>query len=87
MSYEERNNARMLTADCRCSTCDRKGRDIYRMVGVCTNCGATPVLVLNSVGHKADAVSCPICQNRTVIQKRLATDDEIPEAADSLEER
>lgn len=41
----------MLTKDVRCgdSTCAHK--DIYRMVGACSNCGSKDVLMLFTVGR------------------------------------
>ena len=68
----------MMTTDARCRDhrCDEK--NIYRMVGNCSNCRAQDVLVLLTSGHEAGTVECPICKTRNVRPTRLATEDEVP---------
>lgn len=76
----------MLTIDARCTMrqCEHK-KDIYRMVGHCSNCGTDNILILVSAGHEAprsmsSPENCPICGCAKVGADRIATDDEIPEA-------
>jgi ssDNA-binding Zn-finger/Zn-ribbon topoisomerase 1 len=71
----------MITVDgrCFCQRCEASTGDIYRMIGVCYNCGAKPILMLFHAGDHAAALDCPVCGNRnTVHALRLATPDEIP---------
>jgi len=73
----------MLTVSgvCTCNRCEQYGkREIYRMVGACSNCQAEPVLMLFRAGERVEALECPVCRVRAVRAKRLATDDEIPAA-------
>lgn len=74
----------MLTIDmrCQCAKCNARTQNIYRMVGVCLNCGTEPILMLFRAGDPTNRGNCPKCEcHNTVMVKRLATDDEIPEAA------
>jgi hypothetical protein len=71
----------MITCDRRCSRCADGGRTgIYRMIGTCTNCRTEPILGLFSVTHEASGGACPVCGCERLMWKRLATEDEIPEA-------
>lgn len=57
-------------------------KNVYRMVGHCTNCGNGPLLVLLSARHEVSHTgTCPKCGNYTVHCDRLAEDGELPEAA------
>lgn len=77
--YRERGKV-MITVDGRCTHRDCSGKGIYRMVGYCSNCGQTPVLILFTEGHETSHEKCPTCGNwRSVKAQRLATEDEIPE--------
>ncbi len=67
---------------CGCNGCVERTENIYRMVGVCLNCGAKPILMLFRVGDPAASQDCPICGKWHGVQsQRLATADEIPAAA------
>lgn len=71
----------MLTASgvCTCNRCERSGqREIYRMVGSCSNCMTDPILMLFRAGDPVDTLTCPRCKVPAVRAKRAATDDEIP---------
>lgn len=71
----------MVMTDDRCShrSCTSKG--MYRMVGVCRNCGTEDVLMLFTEGHEKRNGDCPTCGVRdSVMPQRLATEDEIPVA-------
>ena len=73
----------MLTFDgrCGCARCEARTGNIYRMVGTCTNCGVTPVLMLFREGDPTGYLDCPRCGCRySIMPTRLATDDEIPAA-------
>lgn len=71
----------MLTIDNRCSDRACANKNIYRMVGACTNCGTYAILVLNTEGHEARGNrKCPVCACHSVRQDRLATPDEFPAA-------
>lgn len=70
----------MVTADARCKHPSCTEKNIYRMVGACSNCGGGDILILYTSGHTAHSVDCPLCGNNTVSGRRLATDDEIPAA-------
>jgi hypothetical protein len=50
---------------------------MYQMVGSCMNCHAEEVLVLYTVGHKAVETTCPVCENKSVVVRRLATEEEL----------
>jgi len=77
----------MITVDgrCNCARCVARTEHIYRMVGRCLNCGATPILMLFRAGDPTARLKCPLCGNDRVESQRLATADEIPVAA-SLKE-
>lgn len=67
----------LVDARCRHHRCTEK--NVYRMVGHCTNCGAKPLLVLISAGHSVPTgEACPKCGCYDVRCDRLATDDELP---------
>jgi hypothetical protein len=67
----------LVDARCGHPRCDEK--NVYRMVGYCSNCGNRPLLVLISAGHKAPyGERCPKCGNYDVRCDRLAEDDELP---------
>lgn len=73
----------MLTVDgrCFCHRCEQRSKDIYRMVGACSNCRTADILVLYRTGDRAGEVDCPVCGNyHSVRVTRLATADEIPAA-------
>ena len=71
----------MLTIDSRCND-PGCSQNIYRMVGSCSNCGTEDILILYSERHEAAySRQCPVCGCSRVTPKRLATEDEIPEAA------
>lgn len=66
---------------CGCDRCRARTENIYRMIGVCRNCGAKPILMLFRAGDPTAPKDCPKCGNwHTVQSTRLATDDEIPSA-------
>jgi hypothetical protein len=70
--------------DCRCfcPRCVARTEDIYRMIGTCWNCKATPILMIYRSGDPAVDQTCPLCEVRDrVYPFRLATPDEIPAAA------
>lgn len=70
----------MITIDGRCTHRDCSGKGIYRMVGYCSNCGQTALMLLTT-GHETLHGKCPTCGNwHSVKAQRLATEDEIPEA-------
>lgn len=64
--------------DWRCERRDCSGKSMYRMVGNCSNCGLTGVLVLFTVEHEVTPVRCPRCHVVRVSGFRTASDDEIP---------
>ena len=71
----------MLTVDgrCGCGECETRTGNIYRMVGVCYNCGTKPILMLFRVGDKTRDLDCPVCGVwHSVKSQRLAGVDEIP---------
>lgn len=71
----------MLTVSgkCMCDRCESRTKDIYRMVGHCTNCKVEPILMIYRAGDHAAHLNCPICGcYSSVWPQRLATDDEIP---------
>jgi hypothetical protein len=85
----EKGENEMLTvsAVCMCAKCESSGRyGRYRMVGHCTNCGQTDILMLFRSGDEAHNRDCPTCGSRGhgtfggVHPDRLATPDEIPAA-------
>lgn len=64
--------------DRRCTHHRCTEKNVYRMVGHCTNCGAKPLLVLISARHEVPTESaCPKCGCYAVRCDRLATDDEV----------
>lgn len=68
-----------VDARCKHPTC--AGKDSYRMVGGCYNCGASPILALITAGHeKPISKDCPVCGCPRMHFDRLATPDEIPAA-------
>lgn len=75
----------MLTIDarCGCSACEERTQDIYRMVGSCSNCGATDILILYRAGDSKADLDCPVCGHYYSVNRvgqRLATPEEIPAA-------
>lgn len=56
--------------------CD--GKNAYRMIGGCYNCGTSPLLGLFTVTHEAEGGDCPVCGCSRLHWNRLAGDDEIP---------
>ncbi len=68
---------------CFCSRCTERTEDVYRMVGSCSNCGTTDLLIIYRAGDKIADQDCPTCgcdySVRTYSQ-RLATPDEVPAA-------
>jgi hypothetical protein len=71
----------MLTVDgrCTCHRCEARTTSIYRMIGVCRNCGATPILMLFRAGDPATPRNCPTCGGYdTLAPLRLATEEETP---------
>lgn len=73
----------MITIDarCMCQKCKERTKDIYRMIGSCSNCGSKDILILYRAGDRACNRDCPVCGCwSTVSAGRLATADEIPEA-------
>lgn len=75
----------MLTVSgkCMCDRCEARTKDIYRMVGYCTNCGTQPILMIFRAGDKKHDLDCPACGvRRSVRPQRLAAPYEIPEADD-----
>lgn len=73
----------MVTVDgrCHCERCRSRTEDIYRMIGTCLNCGATPILMLFRAGDNASSQTCPTCGcSYKLAPQRLATPDEIPDA-------
>jgi ssDNA-binding Zn-finger/Zn-ribbon topoisomerase 1 len=76
----------MTTIDCRCACdkCEARTGDIYRMVGICVNCGAKDLLMLFRAGDETRNADCPVCGCWSKVQsQRLATADEIPAALPS----
>lgn len=74
--------AGMIDARCPDRGCTSKG--MYRMVGRCSNCGTSDFLILYTEGHEKRDVDCPRCGcSYSMVPSRLATDDEIPVAADA----
>lgn len=72
----------MLTIDCRCGHSTCRDKNIYRMVGACSNCGTKNVLMLFTATHDSYMPQCcPVCGCAKVHAQRLATADEIPAAA------
>lgn len=70
----------LVDARCRHHNCDEK--NVYRMVGHCTNCGNGSLLLLISAGHRAPtAERCPKCGCYDVRADRLASDNELPESS------
>ena len=68
----------MMTVDgrCVCSACRARTEDIYRMVGVCYNCGTSEVAMVYRVGDRAQALTCPACGNwRSLHPQKLMTPD------------
>jgi hypothetical protein len=71
----------MITVDSRCKHPDCAEKNIYRMVGYCTNCETTEILMLFTVNHAKGGGDCPVCGCwRKVTPQRLATEDEMPDA-------
>lgn len=75
----------MLTIDgrCACARCVARTENIYRMVGSCSNCGTTDILILYRVGDPTADQDCPRCGNYNSVHslgQRLATPEEIPVA-------
>ncbi len=73
----------MITVDgrCFCDDCERRTKNVYRMVGRCGNCGQDSMLMLFRDGDKTHNLNCPVCGCwSTVIPLRLASEDEIPDA-------
>lgn len=75
----------MVTIDarCGCSRCEERTQDIYRMVGSCSNCGTTDILIIYRAGDSRADLDCPVCGNRHSVQRygqRLASPDEVPAA-------
>lgn len=70
----------MITVDgrCNCSKCESRTQNIYRMIGTCSNCGLSPILMLFREGDNTAKLRCPTCGNISVSSFRLATIDEIP---------
>lgn len=70
--------------DARCRDRSCEGKNTYRMIGGCYNCGTKPLLGLFTVGHEAQGGSpgseCPVCETSRLHWDRLATPDEIPAA-------
>lgn len=84
----EGNEMLTVSGVCTCSRCEASGRrEIYRMVGGCSNCGTEPILMLFRSGDEATPLLCPKCGCQRVQPKRIATDDEIPAAEDAGEVR
>ena len=70
-----------IDARCMCQKCEKRSKDIYRMIGSCSNCGSKNLLILFRAGDRACSQDCPVCRCwGTVGPYRLATADEIPEA-------
>jgi hypothetical protein len=73
----------MITVDarCSCSRCVDGPQDIYRMIGMCANCGSNPILMIFRAGILATGQTCPLCGVLGAVERRrMARDDEIPEA-------
>ena len=73
----------MVTIDgrCGCTDCEERTQDIYRMVGSCSNCGTTEILVLYRAGDPIADQDCPVCGVYSTVSRvgqRLATPDEVP---------
>jgi hypothetical protein len=68
--------------DRRCKHRNCEGKDAYRMIGGCYNCGTAPILGLFTTGHQATGLSgdCPVCGCSRLHWDRLASEDEIPAA-------
>ena len=78
---DERRTPMIACVDgrCTCQRCRDRTENIYRMIGVCYNCHAKPILMLFRAGDRSAALDCPICGNyHSVHPLRLATPDEIP---------
>ena len=66
---------------CGCARCRERTENIYRMIGVCLNCGAKPLLMLFRAGDPTANLDCPLCGVwRKVMPQRRASEDEIPAA-------
>ena len=76
------DSERRAFIDRRCRHRNCEGKDAYRMIGSCYNCGTKPILGLFTAGHEASGISgdCPICGCTRLHWDRLATEDEIPAA-------
>lgn len=71
----------MLTVSgiCMCDKCESRTKNIYRMIGVCYNCGTKDIFMLFRSGDPKASLDCPVCGNwHGVHAQRLATADEIP---------
>ena len=72
-------NKQALEVDgrCVCAACEVRTDDVYRMVGVCINCGSTPIIMTFRVGDRTQYLTCPVCgTSRTVQPQRLVSADE-----------
>ena len=72
-------NKQALEVDgrCVCASCAARTKDFYRMVGVCVNCGSTPIIMTFRVGDRTQYLTCPVCRtSRTVQPQRLLKFDE-----------
>jgi hypothetical protein len=75
----------VLTIDgrCGCSRCEERTQNIYRMVGSCSNCGTSGILILYRAGDPVADQDCPVCEGSWTVRgngQRLATPEEIPVA-------
>lgn len=76
-----------VSGKCMCPSCEARTGNVYRMIGVCYNCGAEPILMIFRAGDAKRALDCPVCGCWSRVNaKRLASDDEIPDAVSSPRE-
>lgn len=76
----------IVSGICTCNRCEVGERRVYRMIGRCYNCRAEPILMLYRSGDTAAPLECPNCGvYASVHAQRLATDEEIPAAAEAFE--
>lgn len=72
----------LIDGRCSCERCRARTEDVYRMVGVCRNCGTRALMLFRS-GDKAAECDCPVCGNwHAVMVLRKATADDIPAEAE-----
>ena len=79
-------NKQALEVDgrCVCEAYTARTQDFYRMVGVCVNCGSTPIIMTFRVGYRTQYLTCPVCgTTRTVQPQRLLEIDECQPEAES----